>query len=192
MNCVNKFEYAKNGGVVSTMVLVYQALHDCFHFGEKKLNKLQQCTQKRAEAFDNLSEDGKEKLFNSLRNELLDNVLKMQLVDDFIIHMIKMLRPNGKARETAQAAISLMYVLMTISLWKDFKFTKEDIELIQKKIKDYVFVIRDNEDINIYSFMKCLKLECRQQFKSLESYEAEYGRINIGPKRAIYKLVVKI
>ena len=90
MNCVNKFEYAQNGGVVSTMVLVYQALHDYFHFGEKKLNKLQQCTQKRAEAFDNLSEDGKEKLFNSLRNELLDNVLKMQLVDDFIIHMIKM------------------------------------------------------------------------------------------------------
>lgn len=192
MNCVNKFEYAKNGGVVSTMVLVYQALHDYFHFGENKLNKLQQCTQKRAEAFDNLSEDGKEKLFKSLRNELLDNVLKMQLVDDFIIHMIKMLRPNGKARKTAQAAISLMYVLMTMSLWKDFKFTKEDIELIQKKIKDYVFVIRDNEDINIYSFMKCLKLECRQQFKSLESYEAEYGRINIGPKRAIYKLVVKI
>lgn len=190
MNSAMELEYAKNGGVVSTMVLVYQALHDYFHFGEKKLNKLQRCTQKRAEAFGNLSGEEKEKLFNSLRNELLDNVLKMQLVDDFIIHMIKMLRPNGKARETAQAAISLMYVLMTMSLWKDFKFTKEDIELIQKKIKDYVFVIRDNEDINIYSFMKCLHLECKQQFKSLESYEAEYGRVNIGPKRAIYKLAV--
>ena len=187
MNSAMNFEYAKNGGVVSTMVLFYQALHDYFHFGEKRLNKLHNCTKKRADAFDGLTKDGKEKLFNSMRNELLDNVLKMQLVDDFIIHLIKMLRPSGKARETAQAAISLMYVLMTMSLWKDFKFTKEDIELIQQKIKSYVFVIRENDDINIYSFMKCLKLECRQQFKSLESYEAEYGRVDIGPKHAIYE-----
>lgn len=32
LNSAMEFEYAKNGGVVSTMVLVYQALHDYFHF----------------------------------------------------------------------------------------------------------------------------------------------------------------
>lgn len=187
MNSAMKFEYAKNGGVVSTMVLIYQALHDYYHFGEKKLNKLQKFTQNRAEAFSGLTENGKQKLFNRMRDDLLDNVLKMQLVDDFIIHLIKMLHVSGTARKTAQASISLMYVLMVMSLWKDFKFTKEDIAFIQRKIKDYVFIIRDNEDINIYSFMKCLKLECRQQFKSLESYEAEYEKVDIGPKHAIYE-----
>lgn len=187
MNRTIKFEYAKNGGVVSTMVLINQALHDYYRFGEKKLGKLQKFTEKRAESFCGLTDDEKENLFNSMRNELLDNVLKMQLVDDFIIHLIKYLQISGKARKTAQASISLMYVLMVMSLWKEFKFKKEDIELIQKKIKDYVFIIRDNADISIYSFMKCLKLECRQQFNSLESYEKEYGKVDIGPKHAIYE-----
>ncbi len=187
LNSVTEFKQAKDGGIVNTMVLTYQALHDYYRFGNKRLNKLRESVKKRAEAFEKLTDEEKEKSFNNMRDKLLDNVLKMQLTDDFIIHLIKTLGIKGKARTTAEMAISYMYVLTMMSLWEDFTFTKEDIQFLQKKIKEYVFVIRENDDINICSFMKCLKLECGWRFKSLEKYEKEYGKVDIGPRHAIYE-----
>lgn len=190
LNSVTEFKQAKDGGIVNTMVLTYQALHDYYRFGNKRLNKLRECVKKRAEAFEKLTNEEKEKSFNAMRDKLLDNVLKMQLTDDFIIHLIKTLGVKGKCRTTAEMAISYMYVMTMMSLWEDFKFKKDDIQFLQKKIKEYVFVIKENDDINICSFMKCLKLECGWRFKSLDMYEKEYGKIDIGPKHAIYELTI--
>lgn len=184
---MDNFEYAKNGAVISTTTLIQQALHDKFRFGGKRLKMLLEKTERLTKEFYGLSDASKEKLFNNMRDELLDNVLNMQLADDFIIHLVKTLNVSGRPRKTAEYVIALTYVLMMRVLWKEFGFKKQDIVYLQKEIKSLVFIIKENKGVTIYCFMKCLKQECRMKFESLESYEAKYGKIDIGPKHAIYK-----
>jgi hypothetical protein len=167
---------AANGSVVSTSVLVYMALHDddVLQFGCKRLNRITDWVVQKSKS---INRDMSK--LQECREQIVRHGLDYQLQQDFIRALLKGLKYTGKeeyagAREGADAA----YILIFLALHELYGFGPQRLQRVQQRIKHYAWFIRDGVT-HVLEYMKCLKLECGQQYAALDAYEKQHGEIQI-------------
>lgn len=167
---------AANGCVVSTSVLIYMALHDddVLQFGCKRLNRITDWVVQKSKFVNHHSDR-----LQDCREQVLQAGMDYQLKQDFIRVLLVGLKYSGReecegAREGADAA----YILIFLALHEVYGLGPQRIQRIQKRIKGYAWFIRAGVT-HVLEYMKCLKLECGQQYQALDNYERKYGEIRI-------------
>lgn len=167
---------AANGSITSTSVLIYMALHDddALQFGCKRLDRITDWVVQRSVFINH--DPGK---LRACQEQILQHGLDYQLQRDFIQVLLKGLKYTGKeehigAAEGAEAA----YILIFLALHELYGLGPQRIRRIQRRIKSYAWFIR-NGTTQIFQYMKCLKLECQQQYEALELYEKQNGAVQL-------------
>lgn len=176
MKVLTRKGLAANGSITSTSVLVYMALHDddTLRFSGKRMDRITDWVVQRS-AFIN-HDPGK---LIACREQITRHGLDYQLQQDFIRALLKGLKYTGKeeyagARKGADAA----YILIFLALHELYGFGPQRLQRVQQRIKHYAWFIRDGVT-HVLEYMKCLKLECGQQYAVLDAYEKQYGEIQI-------------
>ena len=78
----------------------------------------------------------------------------------------------------AEDAAAVCYTLVFLALRDLYRFGKDRVRRIQDKVLEYAWLIRRRE-LHVLEFMKCLQVECRLQYESLDTYEAQHGELQI-------------
>ncbi|WP_301859562.1 hypothetical protein [uncultured Megasphaera sp.] len=165
---------AANAAIVSTEVLIYQALHDKYGFGRGRFARIENLVDGYSQ---HINHNGDR--YIGYRDKLDDAGLDLQLKRDFIRWIKKALGISGKAERTgAEAGMEYTYTLMLYALWDVFGFRQGRLRWLQEKLKFYAGIILEGE-VRIPEFMKCMALECGQKFQYLESWEKQYGELKI-------------
>lgn len=164
------------GAGIAASVLLYMALHDGenVRFGKKRLDRI---TNYAMECSEKMENNGRQ--FTEYRNRADRCGVDFQLKQDFMRALMKGLRFSGKAEMLgAEAGIDAAYTLIFLALHDKYGYGAGRIQPLQEKIKEYAWMIR-NDELDILEFMKCLQVECGQEYASLERYEAQYGELKI-------------
>lgn len=167
-------QIAAKGGVVSTQVLIYQALHDVFNFSKKRLDAL-------TARVNQYYQDGYTNDITPLRNRLDEIGIDFQLERDFIKNLKKALGANGRSEYNGvEAGSEATYILAFNALHDLCGFGKERLQRVQKKIKFYVWCLLDETlDVMIVDYMQCLHVECGQYFDTLVDFTKRFGTPDI-------------
>ncbi len=163
--------------------LVFQALHDMdfkFRFGERRLEKI-------GDDIDGVQNEDSGFLMR-WKNKIEKNGYNHLLVCKLAETLEKKLTHNTQNMELKRNAQDMIIGSIIVIIYKAafrYDFEKCDILKIMEKLKLYEYLIRKNE-LTIYDFMKCLQRECNVQFPVLDEYETKHGKVDIGPRHAIY------
>lgn len=173
---ITRERIAANGGAISTSVLIYMALHDDDHlrFGKKRLDAITAKVNDYGKYIDHSAER-----YNLCRDRLDACGIDFQLKMDFIRALVKGLKYTGKQETVgAESGIEATYTMVFLALHELYGLGQKRMRRIQERIKNYAWFIRDGV-MHVLEYMKCLTLECGQQYQVLMNYEKEYGEIKI-------------
>lgn len=164
--------------------LVFQALHDMnfkFRFGEKRLEKI-------GDDIDDVNKEDSGFLMRwkaEIEKNGYDHMFTLKLAETLEKKLTNNTR-NLELKRNVQDMIIGSIIVIIYKAAKRYKFKKCNITEIMEKLKLYEYLIRKGE-LKIYDFMKCLQRECNVEFPVLDEYETKHGRVDIGPKHAIYE-----
>lgn len=167
---------AANGGITSTSVLIYMALHDddALQFGGKRLNRITTWVVKKSSQINHSPER-----LHACREQIAGYGLDYQLQRDFIHVLLKGLKFTGREEYTgAWEGSDAAYTIIFLALHELYGFGPQRLQRIQQRIKSYAWFIREGTT-NVLQYMKCLKMECGQQYEALDLYEKRYGEVQI-------------
>ena len=167
---------AANGGSTSTSVLIYMALHDddALRFGSKRLNRLTTWAVKKSSQINHSPAR-----LQVCRGQIARHGLDYQMQRDFIHVLLKGLKFTGKLEYTgAWEGAEATYTIIFLALHELYGLGPQRLQRIQQRIKSYAWFIREGTT-NVLQYMKCLKMECGQQYEALDLYEKQCGEVQL-------------
>lgn len=172
-------EIGSNAGETTTATLVFQALHDNYGFGQKRLERIKmKCNEyNRQEIKEDPTFQGTALIAMRQKMEKLGGSERLER--DFINWIISGVGLSGRYQRTsAMASVEASYIHLFLAIHELFGFGAQRLKAIQQKIKFYAGCIREGEP-GIEEFMKCMAVECGQVYPGLIACEKKYGEVKI-------------
>lgn len=165
---------SSDASIAGTTALIQQALHDTYSFNKRRFQRIEEQVETYSHEIEHSPET-----FSLYRQRLEDKGIQVQMLRDFIRSMQKGIEVSGKAERLAsEAAIEYTYTLMFLAIAELFKFGRERLQTLQKRIKLYTWCIRDG-DVMVPEFMKCMAIECGQVHTNIDDWERVHGELRI-------------